>query len=700
MRIFLSLFLVCIGIYTVSAQVQTPIQKAVNDAYIVTRMAEKFHVQPKPLDDAFSNSMFGLLLQKLDDEKIYFTQQDIAALSKYQFQLDDLVKAKQATFLQLLTTLYKQRIQQVDTMVDNICKQPFNATIKEQLTVVEDTTYASNTAGQRLKIYKLIKLAVVQNIAAYLANAKPALNQKKFTDSIEPILRRKVQTAVKRPIKKLLLHPNDIDVEIGNSYCEAIAECYDPHSAYFSLDAKADFESELGKKPSRFGFALNEDEDGKAIITDLAPGSSAYKSGQLNKGDKITGVQWEGQEKVDVSDKDAAIVNDLFDNHSQDNMTLTVKKADGSTRQVTLQRQVIDNGEEEDKVKSFILKGEKSVGYISLPAFYEDWEDQSNGVKGCANDVAKEILKLKKENIQGLVIDVRYNGGGSLQEAIDLAGIFIDAGPVGQIKDKAGKVYTLKDVNRGTIFDSPLAVMVNGYSASASEMLAGTLQDYNRAIIVGGPTFGKATAQAVLPMDTTISLEESNRNKRADSYLKLTMNRLYRVNGTTAQATGVIPDVLLPDVLSARAKREADEKQSLIIQPIDANKYYKPNAPLNIAALKAAAATEVASSKAFADIISRRQKIEANKQPKDQSLLLADIIQQRKSNANVDDDDDEDEAPKSDSIKAPFTIINHAFETKRLDADSNQKAMNDGWKDYLLADPYLQMVYKLLLLMK
>lgn len=699
MKIFFSFFLVLIGITAASAQVQSPLQKAVNNAFMVSRMAEKFHVQPKPLDDAFSASMFALLLDKLDDEKIYFTQQDIATLSKYQFQLDDVVKAKQVSFLQMLATLYKQRIQQVDTMVENICKQPFNVTIKEQLTVAEDTNYASNTATQRLKIYKLMKLAVVQNIASYLVNAKPTFNQKKFTDSIEPVLRHKVQTAVKRPIKKLLLHPNDIDIEIGNSYCEAIAECYDPHTEFFSQDAKADFESELGKKPSRFGFALNE--DGKAIISDLAPGSSAYKSGLLNKGDKITGVQWEGQEKVDVSDKDAAMVNDLFDNHSQDKMTLTVKKADGSTRQVTLQRQVIDNGEEDDKVKSFILKGEKSIGYISLPAFYEDWEEKGNGAKGCANDVAKEILKLKKENIQGLIIDVRYNGGGSLQEAVDLAGIFIDAGPVAQIKDKAGKVYTLKDMNRGTIFDGPLAIMVNGYSASASEMLAGTLQDYNRAVIVGGPTFGKATAQSVLPMDTTINIEESNRNNRADNYIKLTMDRLYRINGTTAQATGVIPDIVLPDVLSARAKREADEKQALIVQPIDANKYYKPNAPLNIAALKAAAAAEVASSKAFADIISRRQKIIANKQPKGQSLLLADVIQQRKNNTSVDDDDDEEDlAPTKDSVKAPFTIINHAFETKRLEADSSQKAINDGLKTYLLADPYLQTVYKLLLLMK
>jgi carboxyl-terminal processing protease len=164
----------------------------------------------------------------------------------------------------------------------------------------------------------------------------------------------------------------------------------------------------------------------------------------------------------------------------------------------------LDNGDDDGKVKSFIIKGTKSIGYISLPAFYEDWENRKIGANGCANDEAKKVLKLKKENINGLVIDVRYNGGGPLNEAIDLAGIFIDAGQVGLIKDKTSKLCTLKDVNRGTIYDGQLAILVNGYSASASEVLANTLQDYNRVLIVGALTYGKAAAQVVLPMDTTI----------------------------------------------------------------------------------------------------------------------------------------------------------------------------------------------------
>src|SRR6185295_15214954 len=201
-----------------------------------------------------------------------------------------------------------------------------------------------------------------------------------------------------------------------------------------------------------------------------------------------------------------------------------IKKADGSERSVSLWKEKREEDDDDNKVKSFLLKGSKTIGFLSLPAFYEDWENEK-GINGCANDVAKEILKLKKESIEGLILDLRYNGGGSMQEAVELAGIFVDAGPVGQYKTREAKVYTLKDVNRGTIYDGPLMVLVNGYSASASEMVAGTLQDYNRAVIVGSPTYGKATAQVVLPMDTTINPGDDNKNKKAASDLKVTVSQ-------------------------------------------------------------------------------------------------------------------------------------------------------------------------------
>ena len=342
-----------------------------------------------------------------------------------------------------------------------------------------------------------------------------------------------------------------IEQAVGDEYCKAIALCYDPHTEYFPLTEKEDFESQLGQEQMVFGFTCNEEDDGSLKIENILPGSPAFKSGQINKGDKLLSVQWADKQPIDVSSGGLKQLYDVLGMSNHDKATLKVKKQDGTERSVVLFKAKSEETGEENKVKSFLLKGSRTIGFISLPSFYQDWENEGAGIKGCANDVAKEILKLKKENIEGLIIDLRYNGGGSMQEAIELSGIFIDAGPVGQDKGRDAKVYTMKDMNRGTIYDGPLVLMVNGYSASASEMVAGTLQDYHRAVIVGTPTYGKATAQVVLPMDTTVDLQKNFTNIQSDSYLKITVSQLYRVNGTSAQATGVQPDVVLPDILQA-----------------------------------------------------------------------------------------------------------------------------------------------------
>ncbi len=346
-------------------------------------------------------------------------------------------------------------------------------------------------------------------------------------------------------------------------------------------------------------------------------------------------------------------------------------------------------------MKSFLLKGDKTIGYISLPAFYTDWEDASKDINGCANDVAKEIIKLKQENIDGLILDLRYNGGGSMQEAVDLAGIFIDAGPVGQIKSSDGKIFTLKDMNRGTIYDGPLVLLVNGYSASASEMLAGTLQDYNRAIIVGTPTYGKATAQVVLPMDTTISLENDNQSKQTSSYIKLTTDKLFRITGATAQGTGVQPDILLPDVSEAEPQHETDEYFTLHVSNIDANKYYKPYPFLPIAALKKIAADKIAPDDYFKKLNDYLVLYKGCRQQKDISLQWKDASEERKK---VDDAYSTMQNAK-DSMKAGFTVQENIYEQQRLETDGSLKEMNKILKRYLQDDPVLNIGYDMLMFM-
>jgi len=676
---------------------QSSLQKAAENAFLITRMAEKFHVQPRSVDDAFSHHVFSKLFSALDNEKIIFTQKDIDALHSFNNTLDDEIKQRKTIFLQKILSVYKKQIVTVDSLLTIISKKPFNFSIPEKLTTAEDTSFSLDNITLQQKLAKYCKVGALNYIANYYPDSAKPLIQKKFVDSIEPIARKKIISSVKRSFTTLLEQSNAAEKELIETYCNTIAEAYDPHSSFFSADAKTSFENQLGKKPLRFGFALDEEEDGSVAIADLKPGSTAYKSGMLNAGDKILTVQWEGKELINVEEKGSAYLSDLLDGNTTEKLTLTIKKADGSTKSVVLQKQEIDNGEDDSKVKSFILKGIKTIGYISLPAFYEDWDVKETGVNGAANDIGKEILKLKKENIQGLIIDVRYNGGGSMQEAVELAGIFIDVGPVGQVKSKEAKVYTLKDINRGTLYDGPLIVLVNGYSASASEMFAGTLQDYNRAIIVGTPTFGKATAQVILPLDTTISLEDRNQSIKADAYVKLTISSLYRITGKTAQNTGVLPDIVLPDLLSVTGEREVNQPFSLVVSNIEANKYYKPYPALNLKDIQAFAQQEVTNSSVFTAVQKSIEKAKNSKLSKDISLLLTDFI----ANHNMEMQEELDEFIEEEKSKSKsnYSITNTIFDSKRIQLNTSNDFMNEQWVQYLTKDPYIKTAYQVLVKM-
>jgi carboxyl-terminal processing protease len=560
----------CILAYPLFAQ---SLDQKTSDAFLVSRMVEKYHVQPRPLDKEMSAAIYAQMLEALDDQRLFFTADDIKRLSVYRLKLDEEILDRRSDYLKLLTGLYKQRLTQADSMLDLIAAKPFNFSLHETLTLAEDSSYPADSEAARTKFYKLLKFSVGTTLAYDIVQNTNL--SAKAKDSLEAMLRKKAVGSVRRTIKRILQSPMGMDNSIGAIYCQALAICYDPHTEYFPPDEKAEFESELGNKPLSFGLALIEDENGNPVIGHLAPGGPAFQSGNLHKGDKILSIRWDDKEAIDVSAASPEEIDRILAAEGGNKLTMNVRYPDGTAREVSLQRQKLAVSDDEDKVKGFILKGAQTVGYISLPAFYSDWED-NRGIKGCANDVATEIVKLKKENIGGLILDLRYNGGGSMQEAVELAGIFIDAGPVEQIKTRDAKIITLKDVNRGTVWDGPLLLLVNGSSASASEMVAGTLQDYNRALIVGSPTYGKATAQVVLPMDTSIDLNTYNGNGHASSYLKVTISKLYRITGNTAQLNGVKPDILLPDPPDAVTQREADEKFALAASPIDANKYFRP----------------------------------------------------------------------------------------------------------------------------
>jgi carboxyl-terminal processing protease len=681
--------LLLLSLSTFSVNAQLPDNKA-TDAWLITRMVEKFHVEPRPLDKAMSSAIYTRVLQVMDAERIFFTRADIERLSVYRYSLDEEIQNRRTGFLQLLTTIYQQRLMQTDTLIDHIAAKPFtfSASSKEILTVAEDTAYPADLPALHAKLYKLMKLSIAKRLADAIVSrgGAPAPG---LIDSLEPRLRNKAVVSVKRMIKRLLQSPTGIGNMIGIIYCQSLAACYDPHTDYFSPDEKAEFETALGNKPLSYGLSLSEEDDGHALIGRLEPGGPAFQSGALNEGDKILAVRWDGKDPIDVTDAGMAELYRILGAEGGKKLTLDIKKADGTNRQVTLNKQKVNSlaiDDEEGKVKGFLLKGAKTVGYISLPAFYEDWENPK-GVNGCANDVAKEIIKLKKENIGGLILDLRYNGGGSMQEAVALAGLFIDAGPVEQIKTRGGHIYTLKDVNRGTIWDGPLVVLVNGRSASASEMVAGTLQDYNRALIVGSSTYGKATAQIVLPLDTTVDLANLDPKKEAAGYIKVTISQLYRINGTTAQVSGVKPDISLPDPPEAMTERESDEPFVLKPAPIEANKYYHPLPPLPVAAEQTIANQAIANSLFF-------RKTSATATPgkpeqKDLSLNLGDIVAEKKKSVPGSASDTATEKNKL------YTVANPAYENQRLQADGDLREIDEERKTDVLEDAYIRVAYLL-----
>lgn len=676
-----------LAIVTALSIVQLPAQpfaKAVNDAYMITRMAEKFHYRPRLVDNSFSADIYTQFLKVLDAQKIFFTVSDINALQRYKYLLDDEIKNKSPEFLQTITTLYQTRLRQVQSMIAEICKRPFNFYYPDKITINEDTTYPRTTGEQTIKIYKLLKSGLLSAIINNNSDIG-SLSQKKqisFLKNIEPGLRFKVQASFNRSITRMTQGPGGLQRKIVDEYCKVIALCYDPHTEYLPAKAKEDLDTELGNKSIGFGFSLKTDSKGNVFISDLLPGSPAYKSGQINLGDKITFIQMEGSVSVDLSGATIKEINEVLDNTSHGTMVFTLKKPDGTKSQVALSKEKIENDADENKVKSFLLKGDKTIGFISLPSFYEDWENDK-GINGCANDVAKEIVKLKKENIDGLIIDLRFNSGGSMQEAIEMAGIFIDAGPVAQYKRRGEEIITLKDANKGTIYDGPLFLMVNGYSASASEMFAATLQDYNRAVIIGSPTYGKSTTQIVMPLDSALTPDSDLTTSIADTYLKITIAQLYRVTGKTFQGVGVTPDVLLPDINS---KKENSNLFVLESAPVPSNKFYIPAGRLSFNKLNAFAKNEIASSAYFTELL-QYEKANSETAKQDISLRLADALASQKI-----------ATPKIDTAleNKIFKVENNAYDNERLDLNKTLKNIDNEWRKHLTRDPYVKLTYLLI----
>jgi carboxyl-terminal processing protease len=505
---------------------------------------KQLHYSPTKLDDAFSEKVFDLYINT-DFNKKFLVQSDIDQLSKYKLEIDDQINNQRQDFFKLNQELVRKRIKEKENWSKEILAKPLNYNVDEEYEAdSKKSVYASSTEALRKEWEKMLKYQVLYRIDDALTKQETALEKKDTSvkvlsfDSIEVDARRKTLKSQEDWFKRL----NKINSKDRFSeYANAITGVFDPHTQYFAPKEKKRFDQGMSGQFEGIGARLMQ-KDGILRVSEIIVGSPSYKQGELKAGDDILKVAQGSAEPVDITNMDMEDAIELIKGKKGTEVRLTVKKSDNSIKVIPITRDVIEI--EETYAKSALLDNKNKIGYIYLPTFYTDFT--KNGAHHCSQDMRKEIEKLKKQNIKGLIIDLRDNGGGSLQEVVEMAGLFITKGPVVQVKGKNNvPLNIMEDRNSDVVWDGPLTIMINHSSASASEILAAAMQDYKRGVIVGTPSFGKGTVQSFVELDYYL-LPQFDTIKPIGS-VKITQQKFYRINGGATQLRGVTPDVLLPD---------------------------------------------------------------------------------------------------------------------------------------------------------
>jgi len=483
-------------------------------------------------------------LKRIDTNKKFLLQSDIDELSKFRREIDDEVNNGSFEFYNLSAELIAKRIKEKESWTKEILANPLNYQENDEYESDGDKTkYATSETELKGEWKKMLKYQVISRLDELMSGQEKAKAKKDTVfkerpfDSLEVEARRKTIKANEDWFKRLNKITNK---DRFASYVNTITGLYDPHTEYFAPKDKKKFDQSMSGQFEGIGARLQQ-KDGFIRVTEIIVGSPSFKQGELKAGDEIHKVAQGNGEAVDITNMDMDDAIDLIKGKKGTEVRLTVKKPDGSFKVIPIIRDVIEI--EETYAKSAILTNKKKIGYIYLPMFYADFT--RNGAHRCSADMKKELEKLKSQGVDGVIVDLRDNGGGSLAEVVEMAGLFIPKGPVVQVKNKSGMVNIMEDKNEGVTWDGPLAIMVNHGSASASEILAAAIQDYKRGVIIGTQSFGKGTVQSFLDLDQYL-LPQFDTVRPLGS-VKITMQKFYRINGGATQLKGVIPDVILPD---------------------------------------------------------------------------------------------------------------------------------------------------------
>ncbi|CAM3298852.1 Tail-specific protease [Aequorivita lipolytica] len=564
---------------------------------LITYVLQKGHYDPKDINDEFSAGVYEDFIKGLDPLKRYFLASDIAEFSKYKTEIDDQIKNKDLSFFDLVYSRFNERMENVKKIYPEVLSEPFDFTQQETINVDYDNlAYATSKKELKERWKQQLKFSTLAGYYDLVENQnnrekgiasteemkdteedemdlpesleKPkTTNEEPFTVKSKTELEKNARETTKSSLDEYFDFTKDLErKDYFAIYLNTIVEEFDPHTNYFAPQDKDRFDLRMSGKLEGIGARLQKKNDYITVI-EIISGGPAWRSEKIEVGDAILKVK-QDEEKDAVSIVGMRIDDavKLIKGPKGTKVTLTIKNVDGTISDKVITRDVVELEETYAK-SSLIDKGDRKFGLINLPQFYFDMENYKE--RNAATDVKKEIIRLKEEGMEGLVLDLRDNGGGSLRTAVDIAGLFIKKGPVVQVASNGNK-EVLEDNDSEIIWDGPLVILVNELSASASEILAAAMQDYKRAIILGSKqTYGKGTVQNVIDLNQWL-----RKNDLGDlGALKITSQKFYRVNGGSTQLEGVKSDVVMPDRYSYIDVGERDYDNPLPYDKIDAAKY-------------------------------------------------------------------------------------------------------------------------------
>lgn len=682
---------------------------------LLTFVIEKGHYNPAKIDDAFSKGVYKDYLNAIDPSKRFFLQSDIDEFAKYETQIDDQILNKELTFFDLTYTRLMKRMDESKDYYKAALDKPFDYKKQESIsTDYEKMAFAKNTQElkerwrlqvklstlsslvekqkleddlakdknksieQKLKEYKESQGGTITAEAEkkFLADTEKKRNQAPKTyDQLEKETRESTLTSLNDNFSFI----KDLDREDWFSiFVNAIASRFDPHTSYFGAAEKEKFDVSMSGKLEGIGARLQKKND-FTEITELISGGPAWRGKQLEAGDIVLKVAQADGEPVDVVGMRLDDVVKKIKGPKGTEVRLTIKKQDGTIKVITIIRDEVEI--EETYVKSSVVeKDGYKYGIIYLPKFYIDFEDQNS--RDAGKDVALEVERLKKEGVQGIVMDVRDNGGGSLKTVVDIAGLFIDQGPIVQIKSAAGKKEVLYDRDAKVQWDGPLVIMINEFSASASEILAAAIQDYKRGVIIGSKqSYGKGTVQNVIDLNQFV---------RGSTYgdlgaLKTTTQKFYRINGGSTQLEGVKSDIAIPDRYAYLKMGEKDIDNAMPWDKIDAADYKVWDKQNNFD-LTIAKSRERMSNNAQLNLIDDNAKWldERNKEN-----VYSLNIDKFKAEQKALDEKNKKYKPILD-YKNAFEFKSLPYEVDQMNKDSVLKEKRDRWHESLSKDIYIE----------